>query len=169
MNRPSGSHVKSGIFLSSAGPNKAARTWPLRSPLTRVSPDASVRTKSIRWASGDQIAPPIALFSSASNSFRACSPSGFIIQISRSPNLLSFLPKAIALPSGETAHATALSRTLRGEPPCTETVQMLDVFDEKSVGFSLAGWALARNLVLSGNHALEPISHFRLSFLGAIG
>src|SRR5208282_1700917 len=64
-------------------------------------------------------------------------------------------------------YGMALSRILCGAPPSTETIQMLEVFDDKSSAFSLAGWAFTRNLVLSENQSV--ISHLRFSFLSPSG
>src|SRR5580704_8468466 len=93
------------------------------------------------------------LCSSVSKSLCAFSPPGPISQISRSPSFPLFVPKLIKVPSGETEYASALSRSFRGAaPPGTETSQTLLVCDDQEPGLSLAGWALATNTVLSGNH-----------------
>src|SRR5262249_42081383 len=78
-----------------------------------------------RWLSGDQTPPQMPLCSSSSKNFRAFSPSGPISQASRSPHSPRLVLKAIHLPSGETFHAPASSRSLRAAPPTTANVQML--------------------------------------------
>src|SRR5271169_1510016 len=110
----------------SLGPSTAIGGPLLRSRLKRVSPDWSVLTYRTRFPSLDQLSPPIELSSSVSKSFRARSPLGPISHISRSPSLPSFVPKLIQEPPGETEYATAVSRSLRGGSPDTETIQILD-------------------------------------------
>src|SRR4029077_18459837 len=100
---------------------------------------------------GDQTTELIELFSSVSYSFLAFSPSGPISQISRSPNLPGFAPKAMAEPSGEIPSAWALSRMWRGGFPKTENIQMLVPCELNSSGREPRGKAFTRNLVLSGN------------------
>src|SRR5271169_5865008 len=123
----------------------------------------------IRWPSGDQSAPAIVLFSSVSKSFRGCCPSGCINQISRSPKLPLFVPKAIEKPSGETDQATALSRSLWGAPPSTEIIQMLLVWDDQALSLSTAGWAFAMNPALYASQPAGTISQVRPLFLNSSG
>src|ERR1700730_833343 len=124
--RPSANQNRSFTFFISVGPNKAVGGPLFRSRLRRVSPDWSVLMYRTRFASPDQLSPPMELSSSVSKSFRACSPLGSISQISRSPSLPLFVPKPIKEPSGETEYATALSRIFCGGPPRTEHIQMLE-------------------------------------------
>src|SRR5215469_4013090 len=90
-------------------------------------------------------------------------------QISRSPNVPFFVEKAIVDPSGEIADAQALSRSFRGSPPRTETIQILVPSEENTSGLSPAGCALTRNLVLSGSHADQGNSHSGLTSSSAFG
>src|SRR3984893_19220634 len=95
------------------------------------------------------------LFSSvAGNSFRACSPSFVISQISRDPNRPGPAVNAIFEPSGDTDHAVASSRILFGARPNRETTQML-VLPPGTAAF-------AKKLVLSGSQ--EAIDHAAFAF-----
>src|SRR5437870_12734045 len=80
-----------------------------------------------------------------------------------------FVPNEIEEPSDETDHATALSLSLRGASPRTETSQIVVVRDDQPLGPSNAGWELTRNLLLSGNQAVEIISQSTSSFLSPCG
>src|ERR1700687_6093652 len=80
-----------------------------------------------------------------------------------------FVPKEIQEPSGKTDSATAFSRSLRGAPPSTETIQMLEACDDQVCGSSPARCALATNLALSGNQAADTISHATLLLLNSSG
>jgi len=94
--------------------------------------------------------------------------------ISRSPNLLPFVPKEIEEPSLETVPAMALSRSLRGTPPNTETIQMLPLSDvprdvQSFASWGLAEYALAINRVLSGNQDLELMTQSKLFLVTSPG
>src|SRR5258708_23256288 len=117
--------MRSRTFFISPGPNRVVGGPLVRLRFRRVSPDWSVLTYRTRFPSGDQPIAAIELSSSVSKSFRACSPLDPISQISRSPSLPLFVPKEINEPSGETNQAIALSRSLRGGSPRTETSQIL--------------------------------------------
>src|SRR5215467_10186108 len=79
-------------------------------------------------------------------------------QSSRSPRLPLFVTNEMALPSGETAQPRAWSRSFAGASPSTDTDQTLDVSELHSFHSSVAGYALTRNLALSGNQPVIP--HF---------
>src|SRR5271167_5137008 len=113
-----------------------------------------------RRPSGAQSNPPIALLSSASYSFRACSPSDRISQISLSPKATLFVPKEIVEPSREMEYAYASSRSLRITSSETDTDQTLVPRELQLSVPSPIGWALARKFLPLGNHAKTSQSTF---------
>src|SRR5260370_12175651 len=141
--------MRTRTFVISPGPNRVVGGPVVRSWFRSVSPDWSVLTYRTRFPSGDQLSPPMELSSLASKSFRAWSRLDAISQISRSPSLPLFVPKEIREPSGETATATALSLSLRGGSPRTDTSQIRLVRDDQSLSATATGWELTTNRVLS--------------------
>src|SRR5262249_2363178 len=93
--------------------------------------------------------------------FLGCSPFGPIHQISRSPSFEAFVPNEMVEPSGDTAHARALSRSFEGDPPNTDTDQRLAVPEFHSFHSSVAGCALARKRALFGNQTVTTHFTFR--------
>src|SRR6266566_8443460 len=112
---------------------------PFASRLIMVSPEALVKTYQYRSPSGDHPRQHIALPSLTSYNLRACSPFGPMSQISRSPSLPLFVPNETNEPSGETAQATAWSRSFVGAPPSTETAQIPVVTELHSFHSSVEG------------------------------